>query len=747
MAASDAVWGIDIGHCALKAVRCRLADDGQRLQAEAFDYIEYPKLLTQPDADPDELVRDALKQFLADNSVRDARIAVSVSGQSGLARFIKLPPVEAKKIPDIVKYEAKQQIPFSLDDVIWDYQALVGGRDNGVALETEVGLFAMKREQVFRAIRPFRHAGVELDLVQLTPIAIYNMVLYDLLEETLPPPEQYDPDNPPPSVVVISMGTDTTDLVITDGFRIWQRSIPIGGSHFTKQLTKELKLTFAKAEHLKRHAREAKDPKRVFQAMRPVFNDLVQELQRSIGYFQSLDRTARIEKGIAVGNAMRLPGLHPYVEKHLGIPIKKIEKFEKLTGKAITSVPKFKENILAFPVAYGLCIQGLNKARLRTNLIPRELVTSRIVRRKKPWVVAAVAVMLLAITFNYVFTWSRWRAAEPKRFETVASQVQAVSKQSKQFMERDEQLTAEFERLKKLGADVVGGADARFLVLELFTAIDQALPRDPDVDPFSVSDKPYMQRPELFIDYIDSEFFPTLADYYTPDIRDRYVQFLKDLAYSKKREAQGTTGGPPATGTAAATDADAPSPTLDNGDTANESLAADTEGVDGADSVEVSEPQLPDLGRAGWVIEIKGFHFHNDDMFHQRAQYVVDTLMNNLENGEVELPAGPGQPPTRFTMKELGIHAPILATPGQDITVAVPNPKYTGPPSSQTGGRRESVSRPADPNGEPEFLLIPAYEFTVQFMWIETRASERIEARKKKEQQASQPTDDVASQL
>ena len=49
--------------------------------------------------------------------------------------------------------------------------------------------------------------------------------------------------------MVISLGTDTTDLVMTNGYRVWQRSIPIGGNHFTKALTKELKLTFAKAEH------------------------------------------------------------------------------------------------------------------------------------------------------------------------------------------------------------------------------------------------------------------------------------------------------------------------------------------------------------------------------------------------------------------------------------------------------------------------------------------------------------------
>ena len=182
--ASGGVWGIDIGQCALKALRCRAHEDADKIIVEAFDYIEYPKILTQPDANPAELIAEALKQFLSRNPVRGDRVAISVSGQSGLARFIKLPPVEAKKIPDIVRYEARQQIPFDLNDVIWDYQRMGGGsEEEGFALETEIGLFAMKRDAVFRALEPFEKAGIEVDIVQLAPLALYNYVLFDMLQD------------------------------------------------------------------------------------------------------------------------------------------------------------------------------------------------------------------------------------------------------------------------------------------------------------------------------------------------------------------------------------------------------------------------------------------------------------------------------------------------------------------------------------------------------------------------------------
>ena len=254
------VWGVEIGQSALKGLRCHL--EGEQIVTDVFDFVEYPKILSQPEAEPDLLVADALQQFLSRNDLRGARIGVSVPGQSGLAKFFKPPPVEVKKIGDIVRYEAKQQIPFDLNDVIWDFQQMEGALiEDGYALDCEVGLFAMKRDAVFRSMKPYKENSMDVDLVQLAPMSIYNMIAHDRYSERMST-EAFDPDSPQKSIVVLSIGTDASDLIVTNGFRVWQRSIPIGGNHFTRQLTKDLKLTFAKAEHLKRNAMQADDPKR-----------------------------------------------------------------------------------------------------------------------------------------------------------------------------------------------------------------------------------------------------------------------------------------------------------------------------------------------------------------------------------------------------------------------------------------------------------------------------------------------------
>ena len=496
--ATNAVWGIDIGQCALKAMRCHRHDDPDKITVEAFDYIEYPKILTQPDANPAELVADALKQFLSRNQVHNDRVAVSVSGQSGLARFIKLPPVEAKKIPDIVRYEARQQIPFDLNDVIWDFQRMgAGTEESGFVLETEIGLFAMKRDAVFRALEPFVKAGIEVDLVQLAPLALYNYVVFDMLQD-LPSPETYDPDDPPESIVLVSLGTDATDLVVTNGFKVWQRSVPLGGSHFTKALTKEMKLTFAKAEHLKRNATTAQDPKAVFQAMRPVFNDLQTELQRSLGFFTNLDRTAKIGRVVAMGNAFKLPGLRRYLAQSLGFEIERVEAFRGLVGPEVLATPAFKDNILSFGVCYGLCLQALGSAGLRTNLLPKEITRDRLIRRKKPWAVAAAAVIMLACTISYAahslqvatVKESRWKL-DGKSLETEAT---SADTRSKDLIGREQAAWAKYNETKKKGDHLINNLENRRRWLEFLSAVDKCLPAD-DSPPPSTTDPDALQRP------------------------------------------------------------------------------------------------------------------------------------------------------------------------------------------------------------------------------------------------------------
>jgi len=700
MAKSNAVWGIDIGQTALKALRCRPGEVDDQIIADAFDYIEYPMLLSQPDADREELVREALELFLSRNSVRGDKVAISVSGQSGLARFIKLPPVESKKISDIVKYEARQQIPFALEDVVWDYQQMEGGSvEDGFALETEVGLFAMKRDQVERALKPFEDAGIEVDIVQLTPLTIYNFTVFDQMAD-LPPPDQFDPENPPDSVVVISLGTDTTDLVVTNGYRVWQRSVPIGGSHFTKALTKELRLTFGKAEHLKKNAQQAEDPKAVYQAMRPVFNDLLTQIQRSINFFQSVDREANIGRVIALGNAMRLAGLQKYLSQNLGQNVTEVTGYRGLVGPAVVDAPQFKENLLSFAVCYGLALQGLNQSKLSTNLLPPEVRTERMIRDKKPWAVAMVAALLLGLTINFLGHWRAWNSVHPDKFKQAMAAADGASGEADQKKGDYEKAKGEFTSINEIGAGLVGNVEGRWLWPEMLMALSQCLPSDPpDARPEKIGD-----RNELHITEMDCEWFSDLASWYSSGVGERITAIKGAMKMPAPVIA-------PAPAAAAAEGAEAvpAEGTPADPDAAPADPAAPADGAAAPDGSATAEA-TPDPGPtgAGWVIELRGFHFHNEDPLNRTSRYLHNTLIENLQNKVVTV-IDPKGAKIQVPIKELGISAPVILTENVQYTpVKVP-----------------------DNDGN---LTIDAkrWDFVVQFAWVPTTFNEREEKRKQK---------------
>ncbi len=416
MAVAKGVWGIDIGQCALKALRLEVVDG--KPTATAFDYVEHTKILSQPDADPDALIREALEKFLSRNEVKNDEVAIGIAGQSGLARFVKLPPVEEKKIAEIVKFEAKQQIPFPLEEVVWDYQKIAGGEAvDGFALETEIGLFAMKRDVISRYMGYFSSSKIEVNTVQMSPLALVNFATYELLKKGGPALAEGEADEEPTDdiprnkkrcAVVMDIGTEASNLIITDGAKIiWQRPIPLGGNNFTRALTKELKLTFAKAEHLKRNAAKSPDMTNILKAIKPVLTDFVGEVQRSLGYFTNTHRDAHVAYLVGLGSAFKLPGLQKYLADKLSLDVRKPTKFTRMGGDVVLSDPLFQENLLTYPVAYGLALQGLGQARLSTNLLPPEIRTDRMIRAKKPYGVAAAAMLLLGtagLAFGYAQT-------------------------------------------------------------------------------------------------------------------------------------------------------------------------------------------------------------------------------------------------------------------------------------------------------------------------------------------------------
>jgi type IV pilus assembly protein PilM len=480
-------------------------------------------------------------------------------------------------------------------------------------------------------------------------------------------------------------------------------------------LSKELKLTFVKAEHLKRNATEADDPKAVFQAMRPVFSDLLSEIQRSLGYFTSIDKSAKIGNVLALGNGMKLPGLQRYLSQNLEFEVAPVTEFERLSAGSAASKPQFKENTLSFAVAYGLCLQGLGRAELKTNLLPEEIVRTRLVRSKKPWMVAGAAAILAGLTFNYYSHVSAWSEAENQAMKDAEARANTVQTTAAGFETQSTEIHTSFDAITATGEKLVSNIEGRLRWLELLKALDAALPKDDrSAEQRKETAKDISSRNELHIIAMETQHFA--------DVGTEWLSVVQ-TAYD---DAQGKS----------ATDAAAAAPL----DAAPMDVAVDPAAVDPAavDPAATADATGGALAGPGWVIQLTGYHYHNGGTTNERGEFVKNTFIKNLEEGTVSLPDGPEGALVDVPLKDLAISYAWLVRDQKlseeliDPEVMKQDPSATTSGGGYGGGRGGEggyggPSSAGMPGAKDKMIKLNRYDFIVQFVWQPKTRAQRAE--------------------
>jgi len=761
MAKNQIVWGIDIGNTSLKALRCTLSEEPGKVEALACDFIEHSKVLTQPGTDAAEVLAETLQTFLSRNTTKGDRIAISVSGQNTISRFLPLPPVDPKKIPDVIRYEAKQWLPFDLNDVVFDFQPLgkpVQDADDSALVDATVGMFAIKRDVATKTLAPYLSRAVDIDSIQSSPIALYNFVAFDQLP---PAPEERTDDTPPESLITLNIGTDATDVVITNGESIWTRNIPLGGNSFTKALTRELQLTFSKAEYLKRNIMTSKDPeeqKRVITAMRPVFNDMVNEVNRSLEYYLTLNRKAKFSGIVALGNAGKLPGLRQFLAQNLGYEVVRLNRFNHLVGAEVTATQLFKENLPSFAVCYGLALQQLGISSLKTNLIPREVVIDRIIREKKPWALVAAAALLLGITIQFAGATGAYSRVANDAYTSAANKADAAQKFASGLKSQTSQAVSAFNSADEIGKKLTSNVEGRITWLELLRAVNAALPQSqPNAATTIVrptTSVNFTKREMVFVESVEAISVDSLSEWFTP-LKDDNRYFPDD------RELEALLA------------ANAPeTPSADSG-------VENAENTENAEGGQTNAPQSPrpldemkrfelftggpEGGEQAKIVQLIGYHYHNPSTVDEMAEdggeaYLRKTLLYNLKFGEVELPPTleeqrEGIQSKKVAMNDLGISYPVLLYVRNVEEQKMINPDLLPLPpdvivdpefsagvgtggnmsmgsrqlgGGQTGPQQRLLSRYAQSRGVREpILTVRRFDFVIQFAWQETPPSER----------------------
>jgi len=379
--AVSTIWAIDVGHDALRAVKAvRLGD---RVQVIGFDVVQYRQNLVAPGVDRDVQIQQAVHTFVSRNDLRGSKVAVVMPAPSALVRFIQLPPVDRSAIPDIVQYEARQQIPFPLEEVCWDHAAIDRGFIPGE--QVEVGLFALRKEIAFALLNCLRVGGIDPDLMQIPHVALFNFVNFER-----PPGRE--------AILVMDMGVENTHLLCLSEDTVWTRTLPIAGNTFTQAIQKALDVSYEEAEREKRNARKSPRAKEIAEAIAQPMSRFIEEVQRSLGYFRSLHPETRVASILALGQGFKLPGLARYLQEAAGVEVHGLTTLENFDLSQARNVQHFRQHAASFPVALGLAAQVLGiPGTLDTTMLPPEVIRQKVLARKKPYAAAAAAAVLALV--------------------------------------------------------------------------------------------------------------------------------------------------------------------------------------------------------------------------------------------------------------------------------------------------------------------------------------------------------------
>src|SRR5437660_10772120 len=257
----------------------------------------------------------ALREMMAELQIRHEAVNYAVAGQSVFARFVKLPSVEEEKIDRIIAFEAQKNVPFPIDEVVWDYQLVGGGTDE----QLQVVLVAIKSDLLEGINAAVEAAGLRPMVIGVANMALYNAFRYNYSDVT-------------DSSLVVDIGARATNLLFIEPGKIFSRSVPIGGSTVTAALAKEFNEPFVAAETRKREngfvslGGAYADPSdadvaRMSKIIRSTMTRLHAEIMRSISHYRTQQQGKAPARIYLCGVSSGMPYMREFFQEKLQVPI------------------------------------------------------------------------------------------------------------------------------------------------------------------------------------------------------------------------------------------------------------------------------------------------------------------------------------------------------------------------------------------------------------------------------------------
>ncbi len=234
MGKPERVISIDIGTSSVRMAEFEYTSGNMILQSFDWRSIES----TEAGMERIKVLSQVIKEMIVDNNFTSKRSFICTTGQNAFVRFVKLPPIsgDEAKIKQVVKFEAEDKVPFSLDEVSWDYQLIPSGEDGD---EIEVMIVVMKNDVTASLTGGVGRAGLKTERIIVSSAALLNAAKANSIGND-------------ECVMLLDIGDKCSDLIFIDGDKFFSRSIPIAGHTITQQIVKEFKVSVSEAEDIKR---------------------------------------------------------------------------------------------------------------------------------------------------------------------------------------------------------------------------------------------------------------------------------------------------------------------------------------------------------------------------------------------------------------------------------------------------------------------------------------------------------------
>lgn len=238
------VLALDIGSRFIKVAEVRLQKGTISLLNVAVSPTPPNLMDNNQILDPGGLGR-AIKSMLATNKIRTKKVIIAVSGQSSVVvRPIDMPKMSVKELKEAMRFEVERHIPFTADEVVMDFAAIINPDELPETESNMKVLLAVAQEALIKAyLRVIKGAGLQAMAIDVEILSAIRSLI-----DTHQGEGSYER-----TVALVNMGAISTDIsVVHKGNLIFTRSVPLAGDSLTEAVADQLGRSFEEAEELKK---------------------------------------------------------------------------------------------------------------------------------------------------------------------------------------------------------------------------------------------------------------------------------------------------------------------------------------------------------------------------------------------------------------------------------------------------------------------------------------------------------------